>query len=128
LVSNDGSRYSAQCLSGRSWNSAASRQLRLSPAAISKNIGEFEAHLGARLLNRTTRRLSRTEAGARYYDSVVRILDEMAEADAALGPLQVMSSGLLRVAAPMTLTLIRLSAAMPLRRQRNQDPFTLRLP
>lgn len=92
---------------------AASRQLGLSPAAISKNIGELEAHLGARLFNRTTRRLSRTEAGSHYYDSVVRILDELSEADAALGPLQHRPSGLLRVAAPATLTLIRLSAAMP---------------
>jgi DNA-binding transcriptional LysR family regulator len=92
---------------------AAARQLSVSPAAISKNIGELEAHLGVRLLNRTTRRLSRTEAGLQYYDSVVRILDELDEADAALGPPQRNPSGLLRVAAPTTLTLIRLSAAMP---------------
>lgn len=92
---------------------AAARQLDLSPAAISKNIGELEAHLGTRLFNRTTRRLSQTEAGAQYYESVVRILDELNEADAALGPLQSMPRGLLRVASPMTLTLIRLSEAMP---------------
>jgi DNA-binding transcriptional LysR family regulator len=92
---------------------AAARQLGVSPAAISKNIGELEAYLGARLLNRTTRRLSRTEAGLQYYDSVVRILDELDEADAALGPPQRSPSGLLRVAVPTTLTLIRLSAAMP---------------
>lgn len=92
---------------------AAARQLGLSPAAISKNIGELEAHLGVRLLNRTTRRLSRTEAGLQYYDSVVRVLDELDEADAALGPRQRRPSGLLRVATPTTLTLMRLSAAMP---------------
>ena len=66
-----------------------------------------------RLLNRTTRRLSRTEAGNQYYDSVVRILDELDEADAALGPPQRRPSGLLRIATPTTLTLMRLSAAMP---------------
>ena len=92
---------------------AAARQLGLSPAAISKNIGELEAHLGVRLLNRTTRRLSCTEAGARYYDSVVRVLDELDGAGAALGPLQHSPSGLLRVATPVTLTHTRLSAAMP---------------
>lgn len=92
---------------------AAGRRLGLSPAAISKNIGELEAHLGVRLLNRTTRRLSRTEAGLQYYDSVVRVLDELDEADAALGPPQRSPSGLLRVATPSTLTYIRLSAAMP---------------
>jgi DNA-binding transcriptional LysR family regulator len=92
---------------------AAARHLGLSPAAISKNIGELEAHLGVRLLNRTTRRLSRTEAGAQYYDSVVQALDELGNAEAALAPLQSRPSGLLRIAAPATLTLIRLSAAMP---------------
>ncbi len=91
----------------------AARQLGLSPAAISKNIAELEAHLGARLLNRTTRRLSSTEAGLQYYESVVRVLDELDEADTALGPLQQRPSGFLRVAAPATLTHIRLSAAMP---------------
>jgi DNA-binding transcriptional LysR family regulator len=92
---------------------AAGRQLGLSPAAISKNIGELEAHLGVRLLNRTTRTLSRTEAGIQYYDSVVRALDELEEAAAALGPPQRLPSGLLRVAVPTTLTFMRLSAAMP---------------
>lgn len=91
----------------------AARELRLSPPAISKNISELETHLGVRLFNRTTRRVSRTEAGARYYEQVARILDDLDQADASLGPMQVKPSGLLRVAAPMTLTLLRLSAAMP---------------
>lgn len=92
---------------------AAGRQLGLSPAAVSKNIGELEAHLGVRLLNRTTRRLSRTEAGIQYYDSVARVLDQLDEADAAVGPPQRQPSGLLRVAVPTTLTFMRLSAALP---------------
>ncbi len=91
----------------------AARELRLSPPAISKNISELETHLGVRLFNRTTRRVSRTDAGARYYEQVSRILDDLAQADASLGPMQVTPSGVLRVAAPMTLTLLRLSAAMP---------------
>ncbi|MGL4290188.1 MAG: LysR family transcriptional regulator [Phreatobacter sp.] len=91
----------------------ASRRLGLSPAAISKNIGELEAHLAARLLNRTTRRMSLTEAGSLYYTQVVRILDDLAEADRSLGPLQDVPSGTLRVSAPVTLTLMGLSAAIP---------------
>lgn len=91
----------------------AARQLGLSPAAISKNIAELEAHLGVRLLNRTTRRLSSTEAGLQYYESVARVLDDLDEADTALGPLRHHPSGSLRIAAPATLTHIRLSAAMP---------------
>jgi DNA-binding transcriptional LysR family regulator len=72
-----------------------------------------QARGGVRLPNRTTRRLSSTEAGLQYYDSVVRALDELDNADAALGPLQRRPSGLLGVATPTTLTQIRLSAAMP---------------
>lgn len=90
-----------------------SRRVGLSPAAISKNIGELETHVGARLLNRTTRRMSLTEAGAIYYERIARILDDLAEADSSLGPLQHMPSGVLRVCAPMTLTLTCLSAAIP---------------
>ena len=90
----------------------ASRHLGLSPAAISKNIGELEAHLGTRLLNRTTRRMSLTEAGSLYFAQVTRVLDDLAEADRSLGPLQQMPSGLLRVSAPLTFTLLRLSPAI----------------
>ncbi|WP_199258716.1 LysR family transcriptional regulator [Paracoccus binzhouensis] len=92
---------------------AAARRMRLSPAAISKNISELEGHLNVRLLNRTTRRMSLTEPGRRYYEQVARILDDLAEADHSLGPLQSQPSGLLRVSAPMTFTLTRLSTAIP---------------
>ncbi|MEM7428967.1 MAG: LysR family transcriptional regulator [Pseudomonadota bacterium] len=92
---------------------AAARELGLSNAAVSKNVGELEAHLGARLLNRTTRSMSLTEAGSLYYDRVSQVLDELADADAALGPLQQAPTGLLRVSAPMTLTLLKLSEAIP---------------
>ncbi|MDS1135522.1 LysR family transcriptional regulator [Nitratireductor indicus] len=91
----------------------AARHLRLSPAAVSKNIGELEAHLAVRLFNRTTRRMSLTEAGRLYHERVVRILDDLEEADSALGPLQQRPSGLLRVSAPMTTTLFALSRAIP---------------
>lgn len=92
---------------------AAARRLGLSPAAVSKNIGELETHLSVRLINRTTRRMSPTEAGAIYYERVARLLDELEEADAMLGPLRDRPRGLLRVSAPMTLTLTALSAALP---------------
>lgn len=92
---------------------AAGRRLRLSPAAVSKNLAELEARLQVRLLNRTTRRLSLTEAGSLYYRNVARILDDLDAADRALGPLQQAPAGTLRVAAPMTVTLVCLSAAIP---------------
>ena len=91
----------------------AGRRLGLSPAAISKNISELEAHVGARLINRTTRRMALTEEGRLYLDHVVRGLDAFAEADLALCPIKTGPSGTLRISAPMTVTLTRLSAAFP---------------
>lgn len=92
---------------------AVARHLHLSAAAVSKNINELEAHLGVRLLNRTTRRMSLTEAGRHYYERVARVLEDLAEADRALGPLQSVPRGVLRVSAPVTLTLMCLSAVVP---------------
>ena len=92
---------------------AAARHFSLSPAAVSKNVNELEAHLAARLLNRTTRRLSLTEAGSRYYEQIVRVLDDLQAADHSLGPLQEQPSGTLRVSAPMSFTLVRLAELVP---------------
>lgn len=91
----------------------AARQLSLSPAAVSKNIAELERHVAARLLNRTTRRMSLTEAGTRYYEQVARILDDLQEAEQSLGPMQSEPSGILRVSAPMSLSLLRICPAIP---------------
>ncbi len=91
----------------------AGRRLGLSAPAISKNIAELEAQLGARLINRTTRRMALSEEGRIYLDHVVRGLDALAEADQALGPIKAAPSGTLRVSAPMSVTLTRLSAALP---------------
>lgn len=99
----------------------ASRHLGLSPAAVSKNIGELEAHLGVRLFHRTTRRMSLTEEGSLYYERVVRVLDELEDADGALSAMREVPRGLLRVSAPMTLALVRLSSAIPEFLSRNPE-------
>ena len=91
----------------------AARRLRLSPPAISKHVAELEARLGVRLINRTTRRLHLTEAGTAYLESVRRILDELEEADRALGPLTTDPIGTLKITAPTSVTLMRLSARLP---------------
>ncbi|WP_134676618.1 LysR family transcriptional regulator [Ectopseudomonas khazarica] len=92
---------------------AAARHLKLSAAAVSKNIVELEAHLAVRLLNRTTRSMSLTEAGQRYYEQVARILDDLQQADSSLGELQATPSGTLRVSAPMSFSLVCLADAIP---------------
>ncbi|PIY75023.1 MAG: LysR family transcriptional regulator, partial [Rhodobacterales bacterium CG_4_10_14_0_8_um_filter_70_9] len=60
----------------------AARKLGVSKSAVSKHVSALEARLGARLLNRTTRRVSPTEIGLAYYDRAARVLSEAAEADA----------------------------------------------
>jgi DNA-binding transcriptional LysR family regulator len=70
--------------------------------------------LGVRLLNRTTRRVSLTEAGSLYYEQITRALDDLDAADSSLGPLQEIPKGVLRISAPTTLTLLTpLSRAIP---------------
>ncbi|HEV7317850.1 MAG TPA: LysR family transcriptional regulator [Ensifer sp.] len=91
----------------------AGRRLGLSPAAISKNIAELEARVGTRLINRTTRRMALTDEGKLYLEHVVRGLDALQEADKALDPVRQTPGGILHVAAPMTFTLMKLSATIP---------------
>jgi DNA-binding transcriptional LysR family regulator len=91
----------------------AGRSMGLSPAAISKNIAELEAHVGTRLIQRTTRRMALTEEGRLYLEHVTRALDALADADSALCPFKAAPSGLLKVSAPMTFTLTQISCGSP---------------
>ena len=91
----------------------AGRRLGLSSSAVSKNIAELEMTLGVRLLQRTTRRVGLTEEGRRYLIDVSRALDALAEADEALTQGQATASGLLRVSAPLAVSMTRLVPALP---------------
>ncbi|MGS1097332.1 LysR family transcriptional regulator (plasmid) [Aquamicrobium terrae] len=91
----------------------AGRKLGLSPPAVSKNVAGLEAHLGVRLINRTTRRMALTEEGKTYLEHVTRGLDALIEAEAALSPAKSLPVGTLRVSAPMTVALVCLSEAIP---------------
>ena len=73
---------------------AAARHLSLSTTMVSNHVQELEDRLGARLLNRTTRKVSLTEIGREYYE---RILAELDEADRTAGALQATPRGRLRV-------------------------------
>jgi len=76
--------------------SAAARRLNLSKATVSDQVQALETALGVRLLNRTTRRISLTEAGRDYYDRCVQILHDLKEADEAAGAQQETPRGQLR--------------------------------
>ncbi len=80
--------------------SAAAREFGLSTAVVSRRLAALEARLGARLLNRTTRRLRLTDEGAAYHEACSRILAEVEEADSAVAAGRAEPRGSLRVALP----------------------------
>ena len=75
----------------------AAKKMGISKSAVSKHVSSLEARLGARLLNRTTRRVSPTEIGLAYYDRARRVLNDAGEADALVSSMQSDPSGLLRI-------------------------------
>ncbi|MFO1516083.1 MAG: LysR family transcriptional regulator [Lysobacterales bacterium] len=91
---------------------AAAEQLEISRALASKLVQALEDQLGVRLLHRTTRRLSLTEAGQNYYQRVAEILAQLAEAEAEAAELQLEPRGRLRVSAPMSFSILHLGAAL----------------
>lgn len=92
--------------------SGAAERLGISKAAVSKRVAQLERRLGARLLFRTTRRLSVTEAGAAYYEFCARIVSEAAEAEDAVTRLQAEPRGTLRINAPMSFGRLHLAPAI----------------
>lgn len=92
----------------------AARQLGSSPPAVSRLIAGLEARLGVRLLNRTTRRLSLTDPGARFLEESRRILGEIAEAERQAAGEGALPRGHLTVTAPVTFGRV---AVLPVVRQ-----------
>jgi DNA-binding transcriptional LysR family regulator len=81
--------------------SAAGRDQRISAAVASARIAELERHLGVRLFNRTTRSLQPTEQGNIFYKGAQKILETIAEAEAAVADVSRNPRGSLHVAAPL---------------------------
>lgn len=79
---------------------AAARSLGLPKSTASQRVARLEANLGVRLLERTTRVLRPTHAGAAYYERCVRILGEVEDANAAVKDLATSPRGTLRVVTP----------------------------
>ncbi|HEX7983276.1 MAG TPA: LysR family transcriptional regulator, partial [Duganella sp.] len=81
--------------------SAAARELDLPLSVVSKRMAQLEKSIGVRLLQRTTRRQSLTEEGAMLHARVLRILDEIEQAESLLSHSRREVGGLLRVTAPV---------------------------
>jgi DNA-binding transcriptional LysR family regulator len=83
---------------------------QLSKPAVSRHVAELEAHLGTRLLQRTTRRLSLTSEGQTYYQRCKEVLLAVQEAEAEVGSSTGEAMGRLRIGAPQTFGALHLAA------------------
>ncbi len=90
----------------------AADDLAISRAVVSKYISRLEDRLGARLLHRTTRRLSLTEAGAALFEASRGALERIEEAEAAVAQFQTLPKGRLKVSAPMSFGILHLGPAL----------------
>jgi DNA-binding transcriptional LysR family regulator len=93
--------------------SAAARALGMSQTMATKHMAALEARLGVKLLHRTTRRLTLTEAGRAYLDAAERILAEVSEADAEATAGAVEVRGALRVNAPVSFGVREIAPLIP---------------
>lgn len=103
---------------GRGSFVSAAEQLGTSTAAISRQVAALEAHLGVRLLHRTTRRLSLTEPGQVYLERALEVLRDVAEAEAVAGEHSLRPTGRLRVSAPLSFGVKALGRVLPEFRRR----------
>lgn len=92
---------------------AAARKLGVSKSAVSKRITLLEARLGAQLLHRSTRKLSLTEAGERYFVHAVEALAAAREAEDAVAQLQSAPRGSLKINAPMSFGRLHVAPLVP---------------
>ena len=93
--------------------SAAARALGMSQTMATKHMAAVETRLGVKLLHRTTRRLTLTEAGRNYLDAVERILGDLDEADAAASLETIEVRGTLRLNAPVSFGLREIAPLLP---------------
>ena len=102
----------AKVVEAKSFSEAA-RRLGLSKSLVSKAVTRLEKSVGARLLNRTTRAMSVTEAGAVFYEHCARIVEELDQAKLAVGQLHSETRGLLRISASVAFGTLHIAPALP---------------
>ncbi|MFW0765593.1 LysR family transcriptional regulator [Trabulsiella odontotermitis] len=91
----------------------ASVQMETSSASISRRVSSLENALGVHLLNRTTRQLELTTAGQQFFQDIKEILESFEQAEERLSSIQETLSGVIRIAAPMTFGIRKLSPLLP---------------
>ena len=98
--------------------SKAAEKLGLSNAAASRYLSGLEERLGARLVERTTRRLWLTDAGRSYHQACSSMLAEMADAEAEVNSVTSNPSGVLRITSSVSFAMIHIAPALPELRRR----------
>lgn len=96
----------------------AAEQLDTSNAAVTRQVAALEKHLGARLLHRTTRKLSLTSSGEAFLDKARQILSDIEEAESVAGERRAAPSGTLRISGPLSFGIAHLSRLLPAFRAR----------
>ena len=97
---------------------AAADQLGLSKQFVSRRLIQLEARLGVRLLNRSTRRLDVTPLGQSYYESAMRLLNDVEHMEQGIAGQTSEPRGTLRVSAPLSFAMAHLGCLLPLFLQR----------
>ena len=93
--------------------SRAGTSLNMSNAVVTRHVADLESHLGTRLLNRTTRKLSLTETGQAYLERVRLILQEIEEADAIASLQSKLPGGTLRIYSQVGFGQLQLAKLLP---------------
>ena len=101
-----------EVVNGESFTAAAEKT-GLSRAQVSKSVNQLEAYLGARLLNRTTRRISLTETGRIYFERCIAILNDIDEVEGIAGEQASKPHGRLTISAPTSFGILHLNEAIP---------------
>jgi DNA-binding transcriptional LysR family regulator len=101
--------------------SRAADALDTSPANVTRYVSELEAHLGTRLLNRTSRKLSLTEGGETLYARCKTLLEEVSEVEALVSNASIEPRGRLRINAPVSFGITHLAPLWPQFMERYPD-------
>lgn len=99
----------------------AADALNLAPSAVSRRLKDLEARLGVQLLTRTTRKITLTDAGEKYLEHATRILHEVEEANSDLSEISGTLSGRIKLAAPLSFSLVHLPEALAAFQQKHPD-------
>ena len=107
----DGMLVFARVVEAKNFSEAA-RRMNVTRSQVSKAVAALEKSLGVRLLNRSTRRLSLTEAGAAYYAHCARIRQELEAAEQTVGRLHGTPSGVLKISASVAFGTLHIAPAL----------------